>query len=270
MIVPSLLNRSNYSFLQSALTVQEIVDYSVRNNFTHAVIADFGSSHSWPKFYKEAVKNNLIPVFGLQINHQNSDLLFLAKDKLGFKELLKLSTHRNVDEVSLDNLILIHLGGQDYFPDNFKYFSNEERENGVYIRENKFLSEQDFEFYCVLRAIDGNNSVETQKELNDHFRGDYLEAEVLGLSEDSHQIKNIYAILEQCTKYEILERRNTLCFFENPEKQLRDLVDSLFASMSFRNEDERRLYKFRLDEELKVIVDKGFCEYFLIVQDAVK
>lgn len=164
MIVPSLLTRSNYSFLQSTLTIEEIVGHAAENNFTHVVISDLGSAHSWPKFYAEATAKNLIPVFGLQINHEKSDWLVLAKNKLGFRELLKLAGNGDLTSVCFDHLILIHLDGQDYFPNVDKYFANGEGPKGVYVRENKFLVGDDFEFYCALRAIDTNTSIEVQRE----------------------------------------------------------------------------------------------------------
>lgn len=269
MSVPSLLTKSNYSFLSSALTVKEIVDYAASNDYKYAVISDFDNAHAWSKFYREANKKSLIPVFGLQLNYKNSSILFLAKNKEGYVELLGIINGKNIEGVKPGNLVLIHLEGEDHFESwkEDKYIANSDAENGVYIRENKFLKAEDFEFYCVLRAIANNTNVSQELSLNTQFSNDYLDFQLDESFLETTQIKNIYKILESCTKYPIDSEKGTLKFFDDAEKEIREILKENFEKLEVENKDK---YRDRLEHELKVIVDKGFCEYFLIVQDAVK
>ncbi|GCE63277.1 DNA polymerase III subunit alpha [Candidatus Mycoplasma haematohominis] len=269
MSVPSLLTKSNYSFLSSALTIQEIVDYAVSKDHKYVVISDFENAHAWASFYREANRKSLIPVFGLQLNYKNSSVLFLAKNKEGYKELLRIVNSKNPKDLKPGNLILIHLDGQDHFEKwgEDKYIANSDEENGVYIRENKFLKADDFEFFCVLRAIANNTVISKELSLNSQFVNDYLDFPLDKSFLESKQVKNIYKILESCSKYEIDSERDTLNFFDNPEEIIRGILEESFEKLEVENKTK---YRDRLESELKVIIDKGFCEYFLIVHDAVK
>lgn len=265
MHYPQLFGRSNYTFLKSTLRVEEIVDYAVSNKHRHAVISDFRNTHAWISFYKKCKEANLIPVFALEINYQNSLLLLIATNKEGYQNLLHIATY-DLELSKLENLIIIHIDGERYFSDH-KYFfvANSDEENGVYLSESKFLDAEDYEFFCLLRAIDNQSLLSEEAELNKHFKDDYLN-KPCKLSEESTQIKNIYKILSLCESYDIFDTSNKLDFFSNSAKDLKKLAKKGLKDYGKEKDKE---YLERLEHELKIVFQKGFDGYFLIVQDAV-
>ncbi|OAL10202.1 DNA polymerase III subunit alpha [Candidatus Mycoplasma haematobovis] len=265
MLYPHLFARSHFTFLKSTLRVEDIIDYALNNKHKYAVISDFRNTHVWISFYKKCKEARLTPIFALELNYQNSLLLLIARNKQGYQNLLHIATY-DFDPSKLENLIIVHIDGEKYFSDHENFFiANSEEENGVYLRENKFLNAEDYEFFCLLRAIDNQTLLSEEIELNQHFKEDYLNKSC-ELSQDSIQIKNIYKILSLCKSYDIFDTSNKLDFFSDSAKDLEKLSRQ---GLKAYGKDKNKEYLERLENELKIVIQKGFDAYFLIVQDAV-
>ncbi|AEG72392.1 DNA polymerase III, alpha subunit [Mycoplasma haemofelis Ohio2] len=268
MYHPPLFVRSNFTFLKSTLRIEDILDFSLSKGYKHALITDFKNSYAWVNFYKSCRKKGLKPIFGLEVNYLNSIVLLIAFNKTGYENLIRTSTY-GLSPHHLEGIVVIHLDGEVTLSEHSHfYMANSEEPNGVYVQENKFLNKEDYEFFCLLRSIENQSLLSEELELNRHFADDYLNKEC-PYDENSHLVKNIYRILDLCQDYEIFDNSGKLQFFRNSNETLRQLSDLALKRLTFDSDESFRIYRERLDLELSVVIQKGFADYFLIVQEAV-
>jgi DNA-directed DNA polymerase III PolC len=114
--IPFLRTHSHYGFLESLLAPETIVKNALKNNILTLGLTDHRFLSGAISFY-EACKNvNIKPILGLEIdftyaNYQGLLTLF-AKDREGWSNLCRLSTHMLVNEEMLNvNCLKSHRAG---------------------------------------------------------------------------------------------------------------------------------------------------------------
>ena len=98
-----LFNKSNYTLLSSLLKIEDIISYAKTNNLPSIALSDnnmFGTM----EFYKKCQKEGIKPIIGLQIDLNEKEFVLYAKDYLGYKNLLKLSTIQSERKVLEEDL----------------------------------------------------------------------------------------------------------------------------------------------------------------------
>ncbi len=94
--------QSSYSFLESTLTIDKLVGLAKTHNMPAICLTDRGNLFGSLEFSHYCVKNRLQPIVGLLLNvayihERNKDnfaeILLIAKDETGYKNLLKLVFH---------------------------------------------------------------------------------------------------------------------------------------------------------------------------------
>lgn len=112
-----LRTQSSYSFLESALTIEKVVELASSNKMPAICLADRGNLFGSLEFALYAVKKGLQPIHGVILNIKyNIDtfaqILLIAKDELGYKNLLKLSSltftkndRKICDHINFEDLI---------------------------------------------------------------------------------------------------------------------------------------------------------------------
>ena len=99
---------TEYSLLDGACKVKELVSYCVKNNIKAIAITDHGNMYATLQFAEQCRKNNIQAIIGcemymtqdLHIKNNSSDfehLILLAKNKKGYKNLVKLDSIAYVD-----------------------------------------------------------------------------------------------------------------------------------------------------------------------------
>lgn len=89
--------QSSYSFLESALTTEKVVELASSHKMPAICLADRGNLFGSLEFALYAVKKGLQPIHGVILNIQYdinifAQILLIAKDEVGYKNLLKLSS----------------------------------------------------------------------------------------------------------------------------------------------------------------------------------
>ncbi|MFA1688017.1 DNA polymerase III subunit alpha [Candidatus Rickettsia barbariae] len=92
-----LRTQSSYSFLESALTIEKVVELASSNKMSAICLADKGNLFGSLEFALCAVKKGLQPIHGVILNIKYdidifAQILLIAKDETGYKNLLKLSS----------------------------------------------------------------------------------------------------------------------------------------------------------------------------------
>ena len=102
MYIP-LYIKTDYSLLSSLIKIDNLINECQKNNITSVAIVDnnlFGTM----EFYKKCLKNNIKPIIGLEIKIKEDTMLLYAKNEEGYKNLIKIETIKNEQE--LDSEIL--------------------------------------------------------------------------------------------------------------------------------------------------------------------
>ena len=94
-----LRTHSSYSLSESTLKVANLVEICKKNKIPALAITDNNNMFGVFEFANECVKNNIQPIIGSSINlldirigEKISQLTFLVKNEIGYKNLLRLSS----------------------------------------------------------------------------------------------------------------------------------------------------------------------------------
>ena len=284
--------KSNYSLLSSLLTIDDIIDYNIKNNRTNAIICD-DNMYGTMEFIKKCNLKEIKPVVGLEVSFDNYKILLYIKNYQGYLNLIKICTRVNDNTLTIediinykDNLFLLvpfdslnfYLEHKDKFTDIYLGFSNKKEESEalvitkdiVYLKPCLYKRKEDSDYLKYLYLIrDG-------KTLNDNISYDTLnkELEVTDIINTYENIGllNTLKIVDECI-LEFPKPSLLLPIYECPKG-----VDSSIYLMSLAkaglskrlNNNVTKDYLDRLSYELNIINNMGFANYFLVVYDFIR
>ncbi len=247
---PNIFTRSAYTFFNSLLKVNDIIDLALSNGFSNAFLVDKNIMYGAAEFYAQCTKRNIKPIIGIEVALENFSKILIAKNYKGYKTLLKVSSN-----------IQMGISIEDFMNDDNVYYLDKIVKPVLYKEESNLSSLVDF------------NSV-SGKEFNEestHFLNRDEFANIYS-SELLTEVDNIVDSIEIV----IPEKMNVLPTFKD-EKGLvveKDYLENLLKEklMVLLNKDKslpRETYIERTSYELKVISKMGFENYFLIVADII-
>lgn len=101
---------TEYSLLDGAIRIKELVSKAKELNYKSIAITDHGNMYGAVEFYKECKKNNIKPIIGSEIylseldhrikdksNSERYHLVLLCKNEIGYKNLIKIVTESNLN-----------------------------------------------------------------------------------------------------------------------------------------------------------------------------
>ena len=279
--------KTSYSILESLNHIPKLVAKAKELGYTSLAITDTNNMFGVMEFYLECKKNDIKPIIGIELKINDSKILLYAKNKDGYKNLIKLSTLISDRELVIDdlvkhkdNLILIipistyNDNIYNIYEDKFIGYSTKEEKvkinkPKVFINDVSYLEKEDYKYLDYLYMIK-DGKVIGEYELNTHV-GKYLMngREVESIC-DIEDIKNTINIANICN-LKIEYTPDLLPIYDkniNAYEYLRNLCCKGLDKRLDGNVTTE--YKNRLDYELDIINKMGFCNYFLIVWDYVK
>ncbi len=280
--------KTNNSLLESMIRIEELIEFSKVNNIKALTITD-NRMYGVMEFYKACISNNIKPIIGLEVIMEKKIVLY-AKDNLGYKNLVKLSTISSERTITIEDLkdysngligivpyesIELYEVLYSIYKDIYKSYKNiKEKEeltgnNLVYMNETLYVNKDDAEYLPYLHGIkDGimvsdvklntkNNFVISESVINKYF---------------PEHLENNKKIVDMCNveigytpdllpKYKC---PNNMDSFEYLKKLCIEGLKRIFGTTV------SNVYKERLKYELDIINKMGFCNYFLVVWDFVK
>lgn len=284
-IYPSLFNQTYYSFLSSQLSIDDLIQHALDYHHSAVVITDQKYLFGYMEFYHKVKAANLKPIFGLNINYQNCELILIAKNQKGYCHLIQISSRtpkQSIHPSWFNHLYVIVLQGNFFQQGVDFYYANSKESNGVYVHQTKFKTADDYQVYCALKAIAAiGNQSNVKITLKDtlvsesRYENAYL-TYPCPLAKEDQQIHNLFFIIDSCEFYEPPKQKEIIKYDQTIESndQLRSLA---FCGLKKYAKDNNlpvknnfQQYVDRLNYELKVISDLAFADYFLIVYDFVK
>ena len=288
-MIAQLDTKTVYSFMESMISIQKYVDQGKAYGYSALGIMDVDNLYGAYYFIKECQKQGIQPLLGLEMTvHHKEELVnlrFLALSNRGYRNLMKLSTLKMtgkkdwtdfspyLEDVcvivpyysAIDSLDV----GQDYY---IGVYPNTAQSNFSHpilplYRVNSFESE-DLETLQMLKAIKENvtlREVDVQSQ-----QGLFLPAhrlEQVFKEKFPQALENLSGLIGSTT-YEIDSSLKLPRF--NPERpaveELRERARNGLQAKGLLSQP----YLTRLEEELSVIHDMGFDDYFLVVWDLLR
>ncbi len=246
---PNLITRSAYTFFNSLLKVDDIINLSISNGFSNAFLVDRNVMYGVAEFYKKCKNNNIKPIIGIEVALEKFNQILIAKNYQGYQELMKISS-----DIQLGNELNIN-------STNIFVLDNSTIKPVLYKDEDNRSTLIDF------------NSV-SGKEFNEESTH-FLSREEFISKYGEDILKKVDDIIDH-VDIEIPERINVLPAFVVDGKEVEShsflenlLKEKLVALLNSDKSLDREKYISRTSYELKVISEMGFENYFLIVADIV-
>ena len=286
MNMTALQVKTSYSILNSLNDIKKLVSLAVKYGYQSLAITDDNNMFGVMEFYLECEKNNIKPIIGIDLTIDDMHILLYAKNNLGYKNLIKLSTivsdrPLTIDDLSeyKDNLILVMPFSFynekifNIYEDKFiGYTSLEEKDkisySKVFINNVSYLNKDDHK-YLDYSIMIKNGKILGEYELNTNIGKHLLTKEELLEKVSSVELKNMAYIAESCNV--TLKYTDGLLpiYDKNIDSKMYLHELSLKGLNKRLNNNIPNEYLDRLNKELAVIDKMGFNDYFLIVYDYV-
>ena len=269
--------KTHYELLSSLIKIDVLIKFIKEQNIPSVGITDsnmFGSI----EFMTLAKKENIKPIIGIEIKINDLNYLIYAKNYNGYVNLLNLVSIRNTSNLTIEtikehkeDLICVTKDYKNYLKYKeiyesvyLSYETKEERTESltitdkiVYIKETLYIEESDKEYLIYLNMIRDGKLID---DINDYNYNNHMNKEI-----DEIDAKTTFDFVKQIT-LELKESHFKLPEYSKNKIELLTYLCNKGLNKRLNGKVTPE-YKKRLEEELKVIIDMGFCDYFLIVYD---
>ena len=278
--------KTSYSILNSLCDISKLVSLAKEYGYDALAITDEGNMFGVMEFVSACKKNEIKPIVGLELKVDDALVLLYAKNTMGYKNLIKLSTIISSEEITekilkkyADNLILVmpflnfNQKIYDIYEDKFiGYTSLDERkeikEKAVFINDIKYLYPSDYNYLDYANMV-RDGKIVGEYELGLHKGNHLLTKEEIDKCILKEDIKNSDYIVDNCN-LDIGYTEGLLPIYKEGIDSKKFLHDLSLKGLKKRcNNDVSKEYLDRLNMELTVIDEMGFNDYFLIVYDYV-
>lgn len=280
--------KSNYSLLDSLITIDELIDFAKTNKLNTLCLCD-SSMFGVMEFYKKCIDNDIKPVIGLEIEIDNKFINIYAKNYNGYKNIIKLSSIMLDNPLTLidlkkycgDILTIIPYSSKELYSDIkeiyedlYLSFSNKKEMNEllkitsniVFSNEVLSLKKENNEYLKYLYMI--KHSMTISDDIDIDYSNNYLHVKDIYDYTDNIYLNNTFVIGDKCNL--TLEFHQDLLPIydtkgEDTDIYLKNLCIKGLNKRLNNNVDE--VYRERLIYELDMIKKLGFSNYFLVVYD---
>ena len=278
--------KTSYSILNSLNDIKKLVSLAVNYGYVSLAITDDNNMFGVMEFYEECKKNNIKPIIGIELTVNDSHILLYAKNNLGYKNIIKLSTitsERKVTQEDLekykDNLILIMPFSFydekifNIYKEKYIGYSNKEEKEKitlpkVFINDVSYLNPKDYIYLNYLNMI-RDGKIIGEYDLNKNIGKHLLTKEEILLIADKVDLDNMEYIIDSCN-VELTYTEGLLPIYDKSIDSKKHLKELSIKGLNKRlNNNVPEEYHRRLEKELSVIDKMGFNDYFLIVYDYV-
>ncbi|WP_342387174.1 DNA polymerase III subunit alpha [Salinicoccus bachuensis] len=283
---------SCYEFLNSNIRIDQLLKKVSSDGQEAVALTDFNRLHGVYHFVRRAEHFGVKPLIGMEISIDNQlngiPVVLIAKNTSGYRELIRLSamlsykdlhyTPQNFLAKNIHDCLVIAKDASGIgvleamaVDETDKYTSHDVQDSpyqSVFMKQANYISPEDLSAKEVLNAIRDNGRIDPAEIRN--VRGeDFVRAsEDLDEAERRH-LENNMALVGKCD-VTLPRAERTLPHY--PHADNHDSKAFLWNMLKEQLEvktDGSNAYLERLEYEYEIIVEMGYEDYFLIVQDAV-
>ncbi len=287
-----------YSFKYGTLSIDELLSEGQKNGLESLVLTDINNTSACLDFIKKASQYSIKPIVGIDFrNGVQQQFIGIAKNNLGFAELNRYLTYVLSKKLKIpavapafnDSYVIypFHtydsnsaLAQHEYVGVTISQLSRMgvlgstyDASKFVILHPVTFRYKRDFNAHRLLRAVDKNTLLSklSQSEEGNESHKMLPISELREIYKRHPQIiKNTEKLLESCDiGFELNVNRNKSIFTDSINSDLELLKRKTYEGLTMRFGNPSKIVKDRMETELKVIIDLGFCPYFLINWDII-
>jgi DNA polymerase III alpha subunit len=298
---------SNYSLLQSTISIDKLIEFCKNNSITSIALTDTNAMNGLIQFAKKADESGIQPILGTCLTDSGNDkkyVICIAKNNDGYSDICRIITQRKLnDDFSLikilktewKNLIFItpHIELLKIINQKNSFYSEiistkSNKKNALklyeYSKQNNisiiasnpvyFFNEKDFELHKLITAIRLNKtitSISDEELVDEEFYFKTSSEMQQQFKKIPEAIVNTHKIAKAC-KVDL-----NLGVYKYPSYNTNQKENSFSLLSTIAFNGLRKKYdlidekvKNRLENELSVINELNFTDYFLIVWDIVQ
>jgi DNA polymerase-3 subunit alpha len=255
---------SHYSLLRALPKIPALVARAKEEGCEALALTDLGNLYGAIEFYKECKTQGIKPIVGVELAMEGGKhVLLYAKNREGYQNLLQLVTKSNLNSPGSPLLTAAmleeHKAGLAVV---------DPKETSIPMREVFYLAPEDRRAWETLRAIENRGPVDTGdiNEEEDDFSFPTAEQMAQKFGEDA--LQKTLDLAAECN----LELQLGTWVFPNLtlphgvsyDQELRRLIEEGLKKRFLSADKEVRE---RIEYEYKIITDKGYSPYFLVVAD---
>jgi DNA-directed DNA polymerase III PolC len=285
--------------MRGASQLEALVTAARRRNMTHLAITDTNGFYGLPNFLEIARKHKIAPIVGVQITARDGEAVLLARTPEAYPYLSELVSRRHLEETfSLIPVLASSPSGLAVLSSDLELLSRLQGRAALYVeirpgsegegplrfaRERQlprvatnavyFADAEDYSLHRLLRAIDLNTTLADLPEDEVVQPGQWLKSTGQMAAHFPHcpeTMAEAIHLAHRChTDWNFSGQ-----IFPHYRDQERDhfqlLRQKCLAGVNWRYGEMNPAVTERLEEELSLIRDKGFTDYFLVVADIVQ
>jgi len=293
---------SNYSFCRGASKIEDLVDAALARGMSAMALTDINGVYGLVWFLQYAAERGLRPIVGSELRTKTERATLLARNRQGYETLCRIISQRLMEPdfclskaliEGCDNLFVL----SDQIP-LLKALARQNGTSGLYVELNDpgaepplldfsrtsgippvatndvyFADPSDYAMHRLLRAIDLNTSLSRippgELVSDDHW---LKPADVMArrYPHVERALENTQRIAEQCAPDLGIGRLVFPCADVGGSDPFEYLKEECYRGAERRYGELSDSVRKRLEHELKIIREKGFAPYFLIVRDIVR
>ncbi|WP_333577779.1 DNA polymerase III subunit alpha [Sphingobacterium sp.] len=287
---------SFHSLRYGTLSIDDLVSQASALGIKELVLTDINTVTGIYEFKRKCEENNIRPIVGVEVRKE-SELLYItvAKDFAGLKEVNKILTSYNCDDIELprqpdikNNFIIYPL---NCFPEELEeneFIGIRKEELNLLIRPNlkkfipkmvilhpvTFSTKKEYNLHRILRAIDNNSLLSMLPEKEVCGQAERFESPKAILETYRHYpqiIENTQKLLADCNfEFQAGIPRNRKHYTGTKADDLKLLTRLTYAGLERRYGRKHQQATERVEKELKIIDELNFSGYFLITWDIIR
>jgi DNA polymerase III alpha subunit len=297
---------SNYSLLQGAVTIDNLIAKAKEYNLPSLALTDTNGMYGLVPFAKKSIENGIKPILGAYVDDPDNsriNCLVLAQNNEGFSELCKLITLRKLNDDfslvkilnntfnnlfvisnSIDILNLVHrediyvelisIKSQKGNNRNLYEFAKSKNLKSVVTNPIYFLNKEDYLTHKILTSIKLNKNIDnlSSDEIADE---EYYFKDPFGIEKLWNKLPELFQNIEYLAANCNVDLRLGEFKFPNfslppGETSFSYLHKISYEGLTHRYKPMSEKAAIRLEYELSVIDELRFTDYFLVVWDIAK
>lgn len=246
--------KSYYSFLASTLSVEAIIEMAKARGVKALAITD-PNLHGAVEFYQAAVKAGIKPIIGASLRCEGRELNCYVENQTGYRNLCRLLSAPGISPAML----------QEHKEGLIIRQPEDPRAALPAIRYQAPADRQKFSIIQSIRTLTRLNEAHPNKH-GGHFH--FLTADEVATRWDADAIRATHHIAEQCNLEMEFHHLHLPRFMPADGSEPHAFLSQLAAEgLRQRYGDLAHLREAQLREELGMIAQVGYAEYFLTVWD---
>ncbi|TRX63275.1 DNA polymerase III subunit alpha [Carboxylicivirga sp. M1479] len=287
---------SYYSFKYGTISTEDLIKVLVHHGYTSFALTDINNTAASIDFTRLAAQHKVQPVVGVDFrNGVQQQYVAIAQNNKGYQEINEYLTPHLHEKIDFDaqapafkNAFVIYpfsyaddeLRSNEFIgvsPDDLKQlpFSHwKNKQDKLVIKHScTFRNKHDYNAHRLLRAIDKNTLLSKLPPEEQATEADTImpQEELLQLfAEYPTIIENTQQLLASCSiDFNFGTNKNKQVFTQSTEEDFQLLKKRCEEGLNYRFPEKREEVIQRMNKELEVIRDLGFCAYFLLTLDII-